>query len=191
MSQDIQIIKKDFVQEIKKNSKVIIITGAVLLFMGLLAMGAPLIAGLSLAMIIGIMLVLAGFGQLVFSIKTDSSFFSIIIALLTLLIGAYMLANLKAALGSLTIFLAIYLFVSGIFEIMMSLQIRPIKGWGWALFSGIISALLGFMIWNQYPLSGAWAIGIIIGVRLFFSGWMLLMLGLTAKTLATTEQNVI
>ncbi len=158
--------------------------------MGLLAMGAPLIAGLSLAMIIGIMLILAGLGQLVFAIKTDRHFISIAIALLTLLIGAYMLANLKAALGSLTIFLAIYLFVSGIFEIMMSLQIRPIKGWGWALFSGIISALLGFMIWNQYPLSGAWAIGIIIGVRLFFSGWMLLMLGLTAKTLQTDKQIV-
>ncbi len=187
MVQEIQIIETVFIQEIKKNSKLVIATGTLLLLMGLLAMGAPLIAGLSLAMIIGIMLLLGGLGQLVFAVKTDRGFFSIIVALLTLLIGAYMLANLEATLGSLTIFLAIYLIVSGIFEIMMALQIRPHKGWGWALFSGIISALLGFMIWSQYPLSGAWAIGIIMGVRLFFSGWTLLMLGLAAKTLAMNE----
>ncbi|MCK5698168.1 MAG: DUF308 domain-containing protein [Gammaproteobacteria bacterium] len=190
MTQDIQTIETVFVQEIKKNSKVVIITGAVLVFLGLLAMGAPLIAGLSLAMIIGIMLILAGLGQLIFAIKTDRGFLSLTIAALTFFIGLYMLANLKAALGSLTIFLAIYLIVSGLFEIMMAIQIRPHKGWGWALFSGIISALLGIMIWSQYPLSGVWAIGILIGLRLFFSGWMLLMLGLTAKNTAVNESGI-
>jgi len=37
------------------------------------------------------------------------------------------------------------------------------------------------MIWNQFPVSGALAIGILIGIRLFFSGWSLLMFGLVAR----------
>ena len=86
-----------------------------------------------------------------------------------------MVANPGAALASFTFLLALYLIISGIFETLVSFQVRPVKGWGWALFSGIISVLLGFMIWSQFPLSGVWAIGILIGVRLFFRGWPLLM----------------
>lgn len=183
MTQEIQEIETVFAQEIKKNARLSMIIGAVLLFMGLLAMGSPLIAGLSLAMIIGIMLIMAGIGQLIFAVKTDKGFFSIIIGLLTILIGIYMVNNLDAALETLTIFLTFYLIVSGVSEIMMSLNIRPVKGWGWALFSGILSTLLGAMIWSQFPISGAWAIGLLIGIRLFFSGWTLLMFGLAARVL--------
>jgi uncharacterized membrane protein HdeD (DUF308 family) len=44
--------------------------------------------------------------------------------------------------------------------------------------------LLGLMIWNQFPLSGVWAIGVLIGVRLFFRGWTLVMFGFAARSLA-------
>jgi len=187
MTQEIQKIETIFAQEIKNNTKFIMILGTILLVIGLLAMGAPLVAGLSLALMIGIILLLAGIGQLVFAIKTDKGLFNISIALLTLIIGLYMLANPGAALGSLTIFLALYLLISGFFEIMMALQIRPVKGWGWALFSGIISTLLGAMIWGQFPVSGAWAVGLLIGIRLFFSGWTLLMFGMAAKAVQNNQ----
>jgi len=187
MTQEIQEIETIFAQEIKNNTKFIMILGTILLVIGLLAMGAPLVAGLSLALMIGVILLLAGIGQLVFAIKTDKGLFNISIALLTLIVGLYMLANPGAALGSLTIFLALYLLISGIFEIMMSLQIRPVKGWGWALFSGIISTMLGAMIWGQYPVSGAWAVGLLIGIRLFFSGWTLLMFGMAAKAVQNNQ----
>lgn len=187
MTQEIQEIETVFAQEIKNNSQFIIILGFVLLVIGMLAMGSPLVAGLSLALMIGIILLIAGIGQLVFAIKTDKGLFNISIALLTLVIGLYMLANPGAALGSLTIFLALYLLISGIFEIMMSLQIRPVKGWGWALFSGIISTMLGAMIWGQFPVSGAWAVGLLIGLRLFFNGWTLLMFGMAAKAMQNNQ----
>ncbi len=63
----------------------------------------------------------------------------------------------------------------------MSFQIRPADGWGWALFSGILSIVLGAMFWAQAPLSGALAIGILIGIRLLFSGLTLLMFGLAVR----------
>jgi len=49
-------------------------------------------------------------------------------------------------------------------------------GWGWQLFSGIISVLLGIMLWQDWPLSGLWAIGVLIGIRLLFSGFGILFL---------------
>ena len=183
MTQETQVMETVFAQEIKKNTRLVMIVGGILLLVGLLAMGSPLIAGLSLALMVGIILLLAGIGQLLFAIKTGSGLLNILIGILTLIIGVYMVFNPGSALGSLTIFLAIYLLVSGIFEIIMALQIRPVNGWGWALFSGIISTLLGAMIWSQFPLSGVWAIGILIGIRLFFSGWTLLMFGIAARAI--------
>lgn len=181
MSQNIQTAGTPFLDEIKRNSGFTIAMGVILLLAGLLAMGAPMVAGLSLAMLVGIMLIVGGIGQLVFAVKTGKGIFSIILGILTVVIGGYMVGNSAVALSALTIFLAVYLLISGISEVLMSFQIRPAKGWGWTLFSGILAVLLGAIIWNQFPLSGAWAIGILIGIRLFFSGWALLMLGLAAR----------
>jgi len=184
MSEENQNIEMPFMQEIKKNSGLTIAMGAILVLMGFLAMGAPLVAGLSVTMMVGITLIIGGIGQLVFAIKTGKGFLTMVIGVLTVILGGYMLSNLGVALASLTIFLSIYLIVSGILEAMMAFQIRPAKGWGWALFSGFTSVLLGAMIWSQYPLSGAWAIGILLGVRLIFSGWTLIMFGASVRSTA-------
>lgn len=181
MSNENQNIQMPFMEEMKKNAGLTIAMGIILLLMGFFAMGSPLVAGLSVAMMVGIILIVGGLGQLVFAIKSGKGLLTMILGLLTVILGGYMLSNLGVALASLTIFLAIYLIVSGMLEAVMAFQVKPVKGWGWALFSGIITVVLGVMIWNQYPLSGAWAIGILLGVRLFFSGWTLLMFGLSAR----------
>lgn len=181
MSNNSQMIQTQFEEEIQKSSGFIIVSGILLLLMGIFAMGSPLIAGVSLAMMIGIMLIIGGIAQLSFAFKSGKSLFAFVLGVLTVVIGGYMASRPGAALASLTIFLAMYLIISGAFEVLMSFQIRPTSGWGWAAISGAASMLLGIMIWNQFPLSGAWAIGILVGVRLFFNGLTLLMLGLAAR----------
>ena len=49
------------------------------------------------------------------------------------------------------------------------------------LFSGIVSGLLGFLIMYQWPVSGAWAIGVLVGARLLFTGWSVIALGSAAR----------
>ena len=185
MSQEIQNIDTPFLEEIKKNSGLTIAIGVLVLLMGFLAMGSPLIAGLSVSLMVGTMLIIGGIAQLLFAIKSGSGIFTIIIAVLMAIVGVYMSMNPAAALASLTIFLAAYLIVSGIFEALLAFQVKPAKGWGWELLNGIVSILLGAMIWNQFPISGAWAIGILFGVKLLFSGWTLIMFGLAARGMAT------
>ncbi len=41
----------------------------------------------------------------------------------------------------------------------------------------IITLILGLMIWRQFPLSGAWAVGVLFGVKLIMSGWWLIFIG--------------
>lgn len=181
MSNNSQMLQTQLQEDIQKSSGFILVTGIFLLLMGMFVMSSPLVAGVSLAMMIGVMLIISGIAQLSFAFKSGKSLSAFVIGVLTVVIGGYMASHPGAALASLTLFLAMYLVISGAFEVMMSFQLRPVKGWGLAAFSGAASMLLGIMIWRQFPLSGAWAIGILIGVRLLFSGLTLLMLGLAAR----------
>ena len=79
-----------------------------------------------------------------------------------------------AALAALTMLLSAWFVASGIIESIAALTARDVKGWGWILFSGVVSVLLGLMLWSQFPLSGAWAVGTLVGVRLLFSGFALI-----------------
>ena len=182
MPQDIQDIGTPFLDAIKKNTGLTIAAGVVMLLMGIFAMASPLVAGKSLVVMIGILLVIGGVSHLLFGFMLRGGLFSIILGILTVIAGGYMVSNPGSGLGTLTIFLAAYLIVSGIFEVILAFQIKPAQGWGWELFSGVLSVILGLMIWNQYPLSGEWAIGILLGIKLFFSGLTLLMFGMAARS---------
>ncbi len=58
--------------------------------------------------------------------------------------------------------------------------------WGWLLFNGLLSTLLGGLIWSQFPLSGPLAIGILLGIKLLASGMLLIMLGFAARSAAAS-----
>ena len=172
-------------EDIQKSSGSIIVMGVLMFVLGIFAMASPLAAGISLALTIGVMLMVAGISQLVFAFRAGRGLWAMLLAVLTILIGGYMVSRPGLALASFTIFLAMYLVLSGISEILMSFQFKPAKGWGWITISGILSLLLGVLIWNQFPLSGAWAIGILIGIRLFFTGMTFLLMGIAGKSMKT------
>jgi uncharacterized membrane protein HdeD (DUF308 family) len=87
-------------------------------------------------------------------------------------------------LASITLFLAAYFLVTGIVELVGAFQIRPAEGWGVMLFNGIVTLLLGIMIWRQFPLSGAWAVGILFGVKMILGGWSLIFMGRGVSSVA-------
>jgi uncharacterized membrane protein HdeD (DUF308 family) len=49
---------------------------------------------------------------------------------------------------------------------------------------GLLSVLLGTLIWYQWPLSGSWAIGVLVGIKVMFLGATMIMLGSAARALA-------
>jgi len=88
-------------------------------------------------------------------------------------------------LVSLTLGLAIYLFAKGILEFLLALRLRPLAGSGWLFIDGIITIILGVMIWQAWPSSTAWAVGILVGVSMLFSGVARLMISLAARRLVS------
>jgi len=183
-----------FLEDIKQSAGIVRVVGVILLIVGVLALASPLATGLSIAIAVGVLLLIGGIGQLVFAFRAGGfgkAPLTLLMGALTSVIGLIMLINPGAALGALTLVLMAYFIVSGIMEIFWAIQIKPVRGWGWTLTDGLVSLLLGLMIWGQFPFSGAWAVGVLVGIKLIFSGWMLFMLGMAVRNAAKgTEATV-
>ncbi len=174
MADDVQTIDQGMQGAIERNAGLGTVVGILVVVVGFVALVSPLIAGLSIALAVGVLLIISGVSRLFFAFKMGSFGQGLLVfamGVLSVVAGGYMVSQPGVALASLTLFLAAYFFVHGAFEIVWAFRLRPIKGWGWALFSGVAALALGIMIWRQFPVSGAWAVGTLFGVQMIFGGW--------------------
>ena len=165
---------------IAKNAKYAKISGVVMIIAGVLAIVAPFVAGVSVTIMLGAMLLVGGAAQCFLAFKAGAfgkGLLVFLVGALTVVAGFLTLKEPVTALASLTLLLASYFVVAGIFECIGAFSARPEQGWGWLLFSGAVSILLGIMLWRQFPFSGVWAVGTLVGVRLIFSGVALFSIG--------------
>lgn len=155
---------------------------------GILAIASPLAAGIAVNVIVAWLLVFSGCAHLVFSWYTRSTggfLWELLLGILYIFIGGYLLVHPLAGLASLTIALAIYLFLEAVLEFVLGFTLRPLPGTGWLLFDGIITLILAVMIWRMWPSSTAWIIGTLVGVSMLFSGTARLMLSLAARSVTS------
>ena len=154
--------------------------GIVTIIAGVLAIMVPFVAGTSVTMIVAVLLVAAGIARTIFAFQAESwgkGILTFFLGVLTALCGLFMLARPLMGLATLTLVLTAYFFADGIFECIAAFKMKPLQGWGWMLLSGIAALVLGFLIAREWPLSGAWAIGVLVGARLLFTGWSMVALG--------------
>lgn len=151
---------------------------------GVLAIVIPPAAGITVTIFVGWLLVFSGVAHLVFGWHTRRAgglVWELLLGVLYLVAGGYLLLHPVAGLASLTLALAVYLFVEGVLEFFMSFRLRPMRGSGWLLFDGIITLILAVMIWRTWPSSTVWVIGTLVGVSMLFSGVSRLVLSLAAR----------
>ncbi len=161
-----------------------IVLSVLMIVTGVLAIGLPMIAGLAVTAIVGWLLIFSGALHLAFAWRggrAGAVLWEILLGIAYGVIGFYVLANPVAGLASLTFAVAIYLFVEGVLEFILSFQLRPAPGSGWLLVDGIITLVLAVMIWSTWPSSAAWVLGTLVGISMFFSGITRLMLSLAVR----------
>jgi len=155
---------------------------------GILAVASPLAAGIAIDVLVAWLLVFSGCVHLVFAWYTRSTggfLWELLVGILYIFIGVYLLMHPVAGLLSLTIALAAYLLLESVLEFALGFKLRPLPGSGWLLFDGVVTLILGVMIWRSWPSSSAWAIGLLVGVSMLFSGTSRLMLSLAARSVAS------
>ncbi len=177
----------DFTEAAGKGGKRMSRLGIVTMVLGFLVMLAPILVGFSLLWVLGILVVVAGLCRMFWAFQAGSLGKGVLVFAiggLTLLAGIALLANPMFASGVLTIVLAIYFVVDGAAEIGTAFAIPRGSRRRWMLFGGIVSIVLGVMIWRQFPLSGVWAIGILLGIKLLFGGMIMVATGSTVRAVA-------
>jgi uncharacterized membrane protein HdeD (DUF308 family) len=171
---------------VKKPAGWLVFLGILVVISGVLAIGAPFIAGLSVTIFVGAMIMVAGISQLIhaFSLKYKQGLIAgIILSVLSILAGLFLMIRPLQGLLGLTLIIGIFFIADGIGWISMAFSHKPEKGWGWHLFSGIISVILGIMIFFQWPLSGVWAIGVLFGVRMINAGFGMAFFGSAIRSI--------
>lgn len=156
----------------------LMVLGAVMLVLGALAIIFPATTSVSIDLFLGILLLIGGAGRLVhiFSSRGLGDFLlRLIMALAFLIAGVFLVARPAAGTLTLTLILGIFLVVQGLVNVVASV-VAHIRSRGWLLFNGLVSFVLGILIWTGLPSSAAWAIGLLVGIFLIFDGWVLMML---------------
>ncbi len=155
--------------------------GAALVVLGFLALGSLAVVSLATAVFLGALLLIGGMAEVVgaFWCRVRSGFFAHLLSgVLSAVVGVLFLAAPVDALLVLTLLLACLLLVGGIFRIAVALRER-FPGWGWPLAGGVIDVALGVMIWQSWPSSALWVVGLFVGINLIFRGVNWISFGLT------------
>jgi uncharacterized membrane protein HdeD (DUF308 family) len=162
--------------------------GLLSILVGFLAMGSPLLFSVVLAQFLGIFALVSGVISLfvaIFSKQVTHRVLEALLAVIRIIAGIVLLRCITSSIAVITLILAVFLIVEGIFSIIGAFKMRQHYGWVWTLINGIGALVLGVMVYNRWPSNSAWVLGMLYGINSIFWGVSLLTLGTGAPKPAT------
>lgn len=178
---DIGLLK----EELRKNWVWFLAWGIALIVFGVIAISISAFTTLAVVITIGILIIISGIVFIIDAFKfwwrKWNGFFPVlIISLLYLVVGIMLLTHPVLGAMSLTLLLASFYIILGIFRIISSATLK-LPRWGWGFTSGIISLILGILIVIHWPRWSLLIIGLFVGIDMIVSGWAYIMLALAAR----------
>jgi len=171
-------------------SKVLMMTGIALTVFGVILLFSPVAAGEWVVRLVSLVLIVTGVVQLVQAFRSGASAASIIAGLLGAVVagvGVMVWQNPVLGSGVLTGLLMIFFVVHGLWKLSTAFRYRRLPGWLWLLSSGALSLIFVYLLWRQWPLSGAWAIGVLVGLDLLLTGVAMMVLAGAMKRVGTSN----
>lgn len=146
--------------------------GIAMILLGIACVVADVTATFATVVVFGWFLLFSGIVALVhaFRVATWGGFLLYLLsALLRGFTGYWMIRYPTAGAVGLTLVIASFFVVGGAFRAVGSGMMRYPR-WGWSLFSGIVSVVLGVMLLRQMPVSSLWFIGFAVGIDMILEG---------------------
>jgi len=153
---------------------------------GLFAIIEPATAVVAITLMLGWLLIFGAVAHLIGTFRGGGAqrvLFQIFSAIVFAIGGIYILTHPLLAISTLTVLLAVVIFLVGLFDIIGYFRIQSENRSGWMLVNGIAALILGALIWVHWPSSSAWAIGTLVGVNLLLTGITRLMIGVSGRRL--------
>jgi uncharacterized membrane protein HdeD (DUF308 family) len=192
MSQVPQVGPADFLraerESLRRSWFWLLLLGVLLILVGMGAIAYSYLATLATLQTVGILL-LVGAGVAVVNAvwaRGWRGFWTHLLAgILYLVLGVFFLERPIASATTFTLALAAVFMISGLVRILAAVSAR-FHGWFWVFLNGIVTLVLGVMIWQHWPEDSYWVIGLFVGIDMLFVGWSLVMASLAVRSVAHT-----
>jgi len=153
--------------------------GILSVIVGFAAISTPYLFSALIAQFIGIFCVVSGVFLLfsaIFGKTRNHRVLDLFSAILRLIVGVVLLANLVAAVLALTLLLACIFLAEGLVGIFYAFRLKGKNpAWVWILLNAIVALILGGMLFAKFPSDAPWAIGLLFGINSIFLGFSLIM----------------
>jgi uncharacterized membrane protein HdeD (DUF308 family) len=162
-----------------------LLIGAVTLLGGIFALLNPFAATLAATTLAAWIFLFTGVLQIVGVFQTagwGARLWGLILALAFLWLGITILGNPLKGVISLTIMAGLMFVATGIAKIIFAFRIRGSGYFVWALLSGVVSLILGAMVFTNFPQSAAVVLGVLLAVELISTGITLISFALLLRT---------
>jgi uncharacterized membrane protein HdeD (DUF308 family) len=160
--------------------------GIALVVLGTMALAVPWLTTLTSVLVFGWLLAFGGAFELGAAFWTkgwSGIVLHLLGGILSIVVGALLVAHPGAGALGLTLLLATLFLVGGLFRLGAAVVLR-FPSWGWAAASGVVSVVLGILVWNGWPLSALWLIGTFVAIELLCRGWAWVMFAFAARQIA-------
>jgi len=160
------------IEEIRASWGWFLVLGILLAIFGVACIAFDVTATFTTVLVFGWLLLISGLFALVHAFRTGTwsgFFFYLLSALFRGFTGYLLIRYPLIGAESLTLVLASFFIVGGLFRAIAA-GMAKFPRWGWSVFSGVVSAVLGVILLVQIPISGIWFIGFAIGVDLVIDG---------------------
>ena len=170
--------------DINKGSNNSLLIGILLTVLGIAAVAVPRVTTIFAESWIALMLITAGGAKAGYAFQTRDQggfIWKLLLSILYFATGVMLLVNPCTGVLTLTLLLGSFLLTEGVFELLLAFRLRPQQNWTWALGNGVITLLLGAMIWFQWPFNAPWVIGTLVGVSILSTGVSRIMLSFNSR----------
>jgi uncharacterized membrane protein HdeD (DUF308 family) len=161
--------------------------GIALIVLGSIAVVVPGIFSLAVTTLVGVLLLVGSAVRLWRCLSggdAASHLWHIIAAALAVIAGVLLLSNPWEGVLTLTVVVIALFLAEGAMKMIGAFNMKPARGWLWMLVSGLVDVVLGLLLWSRLPGTALWAIGLLVGISLLFTGWTAVMLAAGLKRAA-------
>jgi uncharacterized membrane protein HdeD (DUF308 family) len=170
-------------ETLRKYSLFMLVVGVLLIIVGMAAISSAFIATLATIIFVGSLLLVGGVMEVVNAFWAHSwrgFWIHQLFGILYLVLGLFLVRRPDKGAEFFTLMIAAALVVGGLFRIVTALSHR-FHGWLWVLLNGIVTLVLGILIWQDWPESAIWVIGLFVGIDMVFAGVSWVMTALTVR----------
>ena len=151
--------------------------------LGAVALAIPVLTTVASMLLLGSLLLVNGIAQIFQTARSHKGkefFLHLLVSILYIVVGGFLILSPGASAVSLSLLIASFLMVGGVFRIIWAIE-RRFGNKGWVVLNGIVTFFLGLIVLADWPWSGLWVIGLFVAIEMIINGWSVIMFSTAAR----------